>query len=166
MVPPVLDYGDDDGSPTQEDPAYQLYDEESFSIRERMQGNVPSGIKPSAILAGNKLRKVAQELRLSKHGIPVPSLPPRLVKKLASNFAGGKSISNETLAHIMKATDAFFEDASTTLGNYAEHAGRKTIVDADVELLLKRCVYIFWLPLMLLSLWDAGLLHLAMHICG
>ena len=81
-------------------------------------------------------------IKFSRHNLPIPSLPPRLIKKLAANFAGsaGKGISNETLAQIIKASDAFFENACVRLGEYAEHAGRKTVGEGDVELLMKRYV--------------------------
>lgn len=87
-----------------------------------------------------KTLKPAKELRLSKHGIPIPSLPPRVIKKLATSFAGGRKIGTETLAQIIKASDVFFENASESLGRFAEHARRKTIMEADAELLMRRLV--------------------------
>ena len=91
----------------------------------------------------NPLRKSKPKpIKLSCHNLPIPSLPPRLIKKLATNFAGsaGKGISNETLAQIIKASDTFFENACVRLGEFAEHAGRKTVGEGDVELLMKRYV--------------------------
>jgi histone H3/H4 len=83
--------------------------------------------------------------KLSKHGIPYPSLPSQVVKKLASTFArasgNGKSpITKEALVAIMQASDWFFEQVSDDLGTYAKHAHRKTIDETDMITLLKRCV--------------------------
>lgn len=88
----------------------------------------------------NRLAKVQ---KMSRHGIPYPSLPSGVVKKLASTFAGtsGTSkakINKETLAAILQASDWFFERLGDDLGTYAKHAGRQTIDETDVTTLMKR----------------------------
>ncbi|RPB25049.1 hypothetical protein L211DRAFT_135486 [Terfezia boudieri ATCC MYA-4762] len=101
--------------------------------------------QPASIKSRRKTKPPStKSLKLSRHNLPIPSLPPRLIKKLATNFAGsaGKGISNETLAQIIKASDIFFENACVRLGEYADHAGRKTVGEGDVELLMKRYVLI------------------------
>jgi histone H3/H4 len=86
-----------------------------------------------------------KKLKISKHGIQYPSLPPGVVKKLATSFArtAGSSkakISKETLDAIMQASDWFFEQVSDDLGAYAKHAGRKTIDESDIVTLMARYV--------------------------
>ncbi|KAM5457149.1 hypothetical protein McanCB49686_002991 [Microsporum canis] len=80
--------------------------------------------------------------KLSKHGIPVPSLPSGVVKKLAMRFArsGNKKtrINKDTMAAIQQATDWFFEQASGDLSTYSKHSGRKTIDETDVIALMRR----------------------------
>lgn len=87
-------------------------------------------------------RKADKRLKLSKHGIPYPSLPPAVVKRLAQTFAKSNGmkgkISPDTLNALMQATDWYFEQASEDLGAYATHAGRKTINESDVVTLMKR----------------------------
>lgn len=86
-----------------------------------------------------------KRVKISKHGIPYPSLPAGVVKKLATTYArtSGNSkakISKDTLDAIMQASDWFFEQVSDDLGAYAEHAGRKTIEESDAITLMGRYV--------------------------
>ncbi|KAF3482329.1 uncharacterized protein GIQ15_05088 [Arthroderma uncinatum] len=81
--------------------------------------------------------------KVSKHGIPVPSLPVGVVKKLAMRFArsGNKNktrITKDTMTAIQQATDWFFEQASGDLSTYSDHSGRKTIDETDVIALMRR----------------------------
>jgi histone H3/H4 len=87
--------------------------------------------------------RVKKSIRVSRHGIPYSSLPPGVVKKLATTFlrTSGNSnakISKDTLHAIIQASDWFFEQVSEDLGAYAHHANRKTIDDNDVITLMKR----------------------------
>ncbi len=93
--------------------------------------------------------------KMSDHGIEFPPLPPALVKRLAQNFAKTSGISKPRISPevhdgIMQATEWFFKQAGTDLGNYAQHAGRNTIEDNDMLMLLRRygtarvgCLYYF-----------------------
>lgn len=86
-----------------------------------------------------------KKLKLSKHGIPYPSLPAGVVKKLATTYArtAGNSkakLSKDTLDMIMQASDWFFEQVSGDLGAYAGHAGRKTVDESDMVTLMNRYV--------------------------
>ncbi|KAI0450321.1 centromere kinetochore component CENP-T-domain-containing protein [Xylaria acuta] len=80
--------------------------------------------------------------RISRHGIEYPSLPPSVVKRLATTCAktaGSKGkISPDTLDVIMQATDWFFEQLGDDLSAYAKHAGRKTIDESDMITLMRR----------------------------
>ncbi|KAL1963738.1 hypothetical protein VTN77DRAFT_7804 [Rasamsonia byssochlamydoides] len=100
-------------------------------------GIVGGGLRDEPLPPGRKQKK------LSRHGIPVPTLPSGVVKKLAMRFArtgpGAKAkISKETLAAIEQASEWFFEQASEDLATYAKHAGRKTIDESDVMTLMRR----------------------------
>lgn len=95
-----------------------------------------------ALVAERKPRPTLQ--RKSRNS--TPSLSAGVVKKLASSFArfsgSTKSkINKETLGAIMQASDWFFEQIGNDLGAYADHAGRKTIDETDVTILMKRPVY-------------------------
>jgi histone H3/H4 len=86
--------------------------------------------------------KTSRVLHQSKHGIPYPSLPSAVVKKLASTFsrsAGGNGkINKETVAALTEASDWFFEQVSEDLAAYASHARRKRIDESDMIALMKR----------------------------
>ncbi|KAK0111273.1 hypothetical protein ONS95_001645 [Cadophora gregata] len=101
-----------------------------------MQDAESSGIAQAKVVKKKKVK-------LSKHGIPYPSLPAGVVKKLATTFArtSGNSkakINKETLDAIMQASDWFFEQVSDDLGAYAKHAGRKTIDESDILAIMAR----------------------------
>ena len=101
-------------------------------------------------------------IKTSRHGIPYPSLPANMIKRIATSLAlpgrrggGGRSvatatttgrstISRETLGAIIEASDCFFEQISDDLSAYAEHAGRKTIDESDMVTLMKRSVLFLW----------------------
>ena len=84
-------------------------------------------------------------LKRSRHGIPYPSLPSGVTKKIASTCTrvlGMKksSISKESLKATMEASDRYFEQLSEDLGAFAHHAGRKKIEESDAIALMKRYV--------------------------
>lgn len=88
-----------------------------------------------------------KEPNFSRHGVLVPSLPAGVVKKLANQCArtGSSSkskLNRECLVAIEEASDWFFEQISTDLETYSQHAGRKTIDEADAITLMKRSVQI------------------------
>ncbi|KAK4102148.1 hypothetical protein N658DRAFT_495504 [Parathielavia hyrcaniae] len=85
---------------------------------------------------------VKKTIKVSKHGIEYPSLPPAVVKRLAQNFAkasGAKGkIAPDAMQAVMQASDWFFEQLGEDLQAYAKHAGRKNIDESDVLTLMKR----------------------------
>ncbi|KAL4952105.1 centromere kinetochore component CENP-T-domain-containing protein [Aspergillus filifer] len=101
-------------------------------------GLVGGGLRDEdTIIQGSKQKK------LSRHGIPVPSMPAGVVKKLATRFARARAgpkakISKQTVAAIEQASAWYFEQASEDLAAYSKHAGRKTIDEADVTALMRR----------------------------
>ncbi|KAL4821081.1 centromere kinetochore component CENP-T-domain-containing protein [Aspergillus spinulosporus] len=115
----------------------ELYSPERVSMRES-PGLVGGGLREeSTVVQGSKQKK------LSRHGIPVPTLPTGVIKKLATRFARARAgpkakISKSTLAAIEQASSWYFEQASEDLVAYSKHAGRKTIDEADVTTLMRR----------------------------
>ena len=93
-----------------------------------------------------KIRKRQPKgLKRSRHGIPYPSLPSGVTKRIASTcnrVLGMKksSISKESLKAIMEASDRYFEQFSEDLGAFAHHAGRKKIEESDAIAVMKRYV--------------------------
>jgi histone H3/H4 len=91
-------------------------------------------------------RKLKPGWRMSKHGIECPQFPPATVKRVAEQFARTSGIANpridkNTLAALQQATDWFYEQVSEDLAAFATHAGRKTINESDMELVMKRRVF-------------------------
>ncbi|KAJ8058521.1 hypothetical protein OCU04_012705 [Sclerotinia nivalis] len=88
-------------------------------------------------------RTFQKKKKISKHGLKYSSLPLGVVKKNAISLgrnrgSKGEKLSRDALDAIMQATDWFFEQISDDLGTYSEHAGRKTIDESDVLMLMKR----------------------------
>lgn len=82
-------------------------------------------------------------LKRSRHGIPYPSLPPRVNKKIATSFnheLGDKQprIRRDALGAIMEAGDLFFQQLVGDLSAFADHARRKKIGESDVIAVMKR----------------------------
>ncbi|PGG97318.1 hypothetical protein AJ79_09249 [Helicocarpus griseus UAMH5409] len=112
-----------------------------FPMQEEFSRPAPPSSSPEPV--PQESAKGKKQLKLSRHGIPVPRLPSGIVKKLATRFArtggGGKSrISKETLTAIEQASEWYFEQASDDLSTYSKHAGRKTIDETDVMTLMRR----------------------------
>lgn len=115
-----------------EEPTRIMEDSQMEQVEEDPQPQPESKSKPK------------KELKVSRHGIPYPSLPVNVVKKLATTFARPNGtrksqLSKETLEAIMEASDWFFEQVSDDLGAYARHAGRRMINESDMITLMKRC---------------------------
>jgi histone H3/H4 len=84
-----------------------------------------------------------KELHISRSGHEYPSFPSATLKRLATGLlrkshGGNARINKDTLAALGQATDWFFERVGHDLAAYAQHAGRKTIEDADMITLMKR----------------------------
>ena len=110
---------------------------------DEVEGAASLAVEPVTRSAKHPVKAKAA-LKKSRHGIPFPSLPLGVVKKMASTFAasGGKSkskLGKDTMAALMQASDWFLEQVSDDLGSFARHAGRKTIDESDMITLMKRC---------------------------
>ncbi|KAG0082127.1 hypothetical protein BGZ90_011745 [Linnemannia elongata] len=91
---------------------------------------------------GNILRtsappKPRKIVRRSRSGIVIPSMPTSLQKQLVHTFSRAR-MSREAMDVILEGSHLFFEQASNDLAAYAGHAGRRTVDETDVELLMKR----------------------------
>ncbi|TGO40954.1 hypothetical protein BHYA_0029g00640 [Botrytis hyacinthi] len=110
----------------------------------RLSDDGPLTASFQKVISGSAKRTFQRKVnKVSKHGLKYKSLPLGVVKKhainLARNGAGkGDKLSGDALDAIMQATDWFFEQISDDLSTYSEHAGRKTIDESDVLMLLRR----------------------------
>ncbi len=103
---------------------------------------LPSRVK-KPIRVTKPRNRVPKPLERSRYGIPYPSLPPIITKRIASTFnqsLGSKKprLGKETLEAIMEASDQYFEQFSEDLGAFAHHAGRKKIDESDAIAVMKR----------------------------
>ncbi|XP_076323337.1 uncharacterized protein LOC143232134 [Tachypleus tridentatus] len=64
-------------------------------------------------------------------------LPSNLTRSLFEQFCGLK-VTRQALELVELSSDQFFKNLSSDLMTYANHAGRKTVQVADIELLLHR----------------------------
>ncbi|KAM0150516.1 hypothetical protein ACHAQE_008425 [Botrytis cinerea] len=110
----------------------------------RLSDGEPLKVSVQKVTSENTKRSSQKQVnKVSKHGLKYKSLPLGVVKKyainLARNGAGrGDKLSGDALDAIMQATDWFFEQISDDLSTYSEHAGRKTIDESDVLMLMRR----------------------------
>lgn len=129
------DYDDDDlgEAPALED---EPVGESGTILHEETDVDVTARMRAEGFTSGKKTIKV------SRHGIEYPSLPPAVVKRIAQTFAKASGargkITPDAMKAIMQATDWFFEQLGEDLEAYAKHAGRKTIDASDVLTLMKR----------------------------
>ncbi|KAA8901580.1 centromere kinetochore component CENP-T-domain-containing protein [Sphaerosporella brunnea] len=109
----------------------ELPDDEDFEV--------PADDDKDAMPVSSKQKpreRKKKPMNVTEDGIEYPIFPKRVVKKLAAKQ--GMKISNETLNALMSVTDEFFAQSSACLGRYAQHAGRRSINDDDVLLLMQR----------------------------
>ncbi|KAL7620961.1 hypothetical protein AAE478_008272 [Parahypoxylon ruwenzoriense] len=132
-VPQAEDYSDDIGEPLG---AFDT-DDDNEELHET------TIISQTAEPLAKKIRGRKAGKKISRHGIEYPSLPQGVVKRLATTLAktagvGKAKISSDTLDALMQATDWFFEQLGDDLSAYARHAGRKTIDESDMIMLMRR----------------------------
>ena len=147
------DYGDDFGG-NDDDGLEDIPEAESSAEEARVDqtGVEEPGVGETTVTqsAANRTTAKKRTIKMSRHGIEYPSLPPAVVKRLAQTFAktsGAKGkITPDALKAVMQASDWFFQQTSETLERYANHAHRKTIDESDMLTLLKKydphsCLY-------------------------
>ncbi|EFW98428.1 hypothetical protein CMQ_4280 [Grosmannia clavigera kw1407] len=146
---PFDDYGagDDNGGGWPDSPEIDIEEEdagEDAAVTTALASiEAASQSKLLARDAQNKDARAIKRARLSRHGIEYPSLPVGVVKRIGQMFAQGSAagktkLSPDTVAALTTASDWFFEQVGVDLERYSKHAGRKTIDESDMLLLMKR----------------------------
>lgn len=135
---------DADEAQFDDDDGYEdIYDEEEVAAAP-LRGDSPAPEVRPQTKANKYATRARKEVKVSRYRIEYPSLPPTVIKRLASTFArsygGTGKLNKETLTAISQTSDWFFEQVSEDLSAYADHAGRKTIEEIDVITLMKRYV--------------------------
>ncbi|KAI9733373.1 MAG: hypothetical protein M1834_003457 [Cirrosporium novae-zelandiae] len=132
-------------APLADDEQYFTQGMGSNIFQEDQAGHETEELAKSNLLneQGQLGKRKRKEVKYSQYGIPYPSLPGPLVKKLAINFAKSSGIrkarmSKETSEAINRATDFFFRQVADDLETYSKHAGRRTIDESDVTALMRR----------------------------
>jgi histone H3/H4 len=146
------DYDDEDLGPVP-----VLEEEPLEATNESPRGETEVEAAATGRAEGHESKK--RGIKVSKHGIEYPSLPPAVVKRLAQTFAktsGAKGkITPDAMKTIMQASDWFFEQVGEDLQAYAKHAGRKTIDESDVLTLMKRyCTVYRWVSRTMMYMTD------------
>ncbi|XP_060074550.1 centromere protein T-like [Ylistrum balloti] len=80
--------------------------------------------------------KTTQRKPRAKAKLTAP-LPVSVIKKVFSHYCKMK-VSSDILPELINVTEKFFKQVPADLEAFCHHAGRKTINDSDVELLMKR----------------------------
>jgi histone H3/H4 len=116
---------------------------EEASVLASTRNILPTAAPDSPVVATEPSRNArTKELKISRHGLPYPSLPSSVVKRIATTFSrsytGSSKLSKETLLAIEQASDWFFEQVSEDVAMYSDHAGRRTIEESDVVTLMGR----------------------------
>ncbi|KAI2632833.1 centromere kinetochore component CENP-T-domain-containing protein [Xylaria nigripes] len=142
---PLHDMDDDDDHVNE---PMDMLDSDIDTIDDAVEDNNATTMEETTIthlvdLASQKSARKKSGKKISRHGMEYPSLPPSVVKRLATTCAktagaGKGKISPDTLDAIMQATDWFFEQLGDDLSAYAKHAGRKTIDESDMITLMRR----------------------------
>ncbi|KAL1640586.1 hypothetical protein SLS58_006781 [Diplodia intermedia] len=139
---PVADEEGDYETDPDADQDMEIDEGEQASEAQLRQSSTRRSVSPSS----NPKKQAAtrrKSLKVSRHGTPYPSLPSSVTKRLATSFARSHAgpttkLSKDTLDAISQASDWFFEQVGEDLASYAEHAGRRTIEEADVVALMSR----------------------------
>lgn len=145
-LPGFEHYDDDDDGPGDLMDAPGLDDVDDVDDTEALQDTIVSRIVDHPAQRSIGRRKPGK--KISRHGIEYPSLPVGVVKRLATTLAktAGVSkakLSSDTVDAIMQATDWYFEQLGDDLSAYARHAGRKTIDESDMMMLMRRYVVLY-----------------------
>ncbi|KAF9289992.1 hypothetical protein BGZ68_008193 [Mortierella alpina] len=98
-------------------------DEDHVELQEHEERQGPSGVQ--------YFDDFPSELGIMSNGNVLPTIFPKTKKTV-------RRVSQEAMAVIMEGSHQFLEQASNDLAAYAEHAGRRTIDESDVELLMDR----------------------------
>ncbi|KAK4697897.1 hypothetical protein P7C71_g242, partial [Lecanoromycetidae sp. Uapishka_2] len=132
-------------APRESSPVFAPPDEQfdDFDDLQRNEVQTPPVILKESIRVAKPRNRVSKPLKRSRYGIPYPSLPPRITKRIASTFVQSMGTKNsklgkESLKAIIDASDRYFEQISEDLSAFAQHAGRKKIDESDAIAVMKR----------------------------
>ena len=126
-----------------------MYDHDDSALETEAAGGMEVPVaadntNPQEVTPKLKERKPNSHER-SRYGLPFPSLPTTMVKRIvktsARSLGSGKTrLNKEALTAITQASDWFFEQLGEDLGAYADHARRRTIDETDMITLMRRSV--------------------------
>lgn len=147
--PPPIVYNEQDTGPLPEfdidspthflrrsEPLPDIYGDPNIDVGE-WEDEVEPGVPEMETTWRQARKKPRKVLPVSDYGHEYPPLPPAVIKKLAITLAGGR-LSADTMKVITEVSDQFFRQTSSSLRAFAEHAGRRTIDDADaIQLFLR-----------------------------
>ncbi|KAF9585639.1 MutS protein msh5 [Lunasporangiospora selenospora] len=123
-----------------EEDRLQQEEEEEAAGREGVQyfDDFPSelGIMSNGNVLPTSQPEPKKKTRKTKSGGAVPSMPTSLQKQLVHTFSRAR-VSREAMEAVLEGSHMFFEQVSDDLAAYAEHAGRRTIDESDVECLMQ-----------------------------
>lgn len=122
------------------EPLPDIYDDHNNDVEEwedEAEPEDPEIHGPLQAARKQTRKKSRKVLPVSDYGHEYPPLPPAVIKKLAVHLAGGR-LTADTVRVITEVSDQFFRQTSSSLRAFAEHAGRKTIDDADAMQLFLR----------------------------
>ncbi|NXX66984.1 CENPT protein, partial [Spizella passerina] len=82
-------------------------------------------------------KTVPKRLRTSQKKPREPQVPRSLIKEIFRHFAK-MSVTRDALQIVEKCSERYFKQLSNDLEAYSQHAGRKTVEAADLEVLMRR----------------------------
>ncbi|KAG0248876.1 hypothetical protein BG011_009821 [Mortierella polycephala] len=119
----------------------ELHEHEEQQDRQTTQyfNDFPSelGIMSNGKILPTSFPAPKKTTRLSAAGLPVVSMPTSLQKQHIHTFSRLR-VSQEAMQVVLEGSHQFFEQISNDLAAYADHAGRRTIDESDVECLMQR----------------------------
>ncbi|CAG2184982.1 Protein FAM214A [Mytilus edulis] len=98
--------------------------------------STPAPVKPVQKQIPRPIPQRKPDIKKSKKTVS-SVLPNNTIKQAFQHFCNMKA-APDTMDELIKYTDTYFENTFKTLEAFALHAGRKTIDESDVELLMRR----------------------------
>ncbi|XP_052061756.1 serine/arginine repetitive matrix protein 2-like isoform X2 [Mytilus californianus] len=98
--------------------------------------STPAPVKPVQKQQPRPIPQSKQDTKKRKKTVS-SVLPNNTIKQAFQHFCNMKA-APDTMEELIKYTDTYFENTFKTLEAFALHAGRKTIDESDVELLMRR----------------------------
>ncbi|XP_074864862.1 centromere protein T [Carettochelys insculpta] len=102
--------------------------------------STPSCLKTSASKVPTKpplVQKAAKRTAMAPRRKQEPALPSSLIKTIFSHYVK-MPVARDAFKIVEKCVEVYFKQLSNDLEVYTTHAGRKTVEEADLELLMRR----------------------------